>query len=480
MSYALNTKTFPNLIKSFPQKLFLQPTSIAVMASLGIHGLLGVSLPYLPIASQEKPKPLQNVKLVQLTPTEQSRLPQLSPPPPLPNQFQSLYPLPSSLSTPLPSLSKDSSVFNLPPIGSLPPASSALSSSYPSQSIKKLPQSFKPQQQTRKNPTVGAEPVIVGPIGLGSSILSRPELRNLVSGVTPAPVRAPFSSNANGGTGQGQVQVGSSNQTSLGSTGSSGGITPAPNQPVNPVIARVEQSRQRNWTYNSSGTSDRDFKERGGAYLIAATSRTKTPAKQLQMDGFYPIGACYEKLKGSSIVGVLVDKGSIDSNSLQIVQSSGYQAFDRIALSTVRSHKFEATDKVQPYMVKVKFEYDSKICGSSTAPQAPSDRQTQSDRPSSTERSGSGNRPSTAQPQGTPQPSNTAQPQGTPQPSNTAQPQGTPQPSNTAQPQGTPQPSNTAQPQGTPQPSNAAQPQGTPQPSNAAQPQGTPQPGGSP
>jgi hypothetical protein len=45
MSYASFTKSFPDLIKSVPEKL-TQPTSIAVMASVGIHALLGVTLPY--------------------------------------------------------------------------------------------------------------------------------------------------------------------------------------------------------------------------------------------------------------------------------------------------------------------------------------------------------------------------------------------------------------------------------------------------
>jgi hypothetical protein len=96
MSYASFTKSFPNLLKGFSQTLF-QPTGIAVMASVGIHAALGVSLPYLPISSQEKPSS-RTVQLVQLSPTEQSRLPQLTPPP-LSNQLGSLYPLPPGLST---------------------------------------------------------------------------------------------------------------------------------------------------------------------------------------------------------------------------------------------------------------------------------------------------------------------------------------------------------------------------------------------
>src|SRR4028118_469705 len=113
MSHASFNSSFPFLIKSVPQKLF-RPTGIAVMASVGIHGLLGVSLPYLSNASREKAKPLRNVQVTQLSPTEQSRVPQLAPPSPLPNQFKSSSPLPPSISS-LPSVpSKNSSSYNLP------------------------------------------------------------------------------------------------------------------------------------------------------------------------------------------------------------------------------------------------------------------------------------------------------------------------------------------------------------------------------
>ncbi|MEW6499384.1 MAG: hypothetical protein AB1589_43985, partial [Cyanobacteriota bacterium] len=79
MFYASSTKSFPNLLKSIPQKLS-QPTGIAVLASVGIHAVLGVSLPYWSLSSQEKPKPVRNVQLMELSQNDLSRLP----PPPRP------------------------------------------------------------------------------------------------------------------------------------------------------------------------------------------------------------------------------------------------------------------------------------------------------------------------------------------------------------------------------------------------------------
>jgi len=126
MSYASLIKTLPTPLR--------QPIGLAALGSLGIHGLLWTILPVLPLKS----KPLaaqqpQTVGVVELTPSEQSRLPQVAPspsaqqpsdlpplplesmPPPLPPESSVLPPLPpSSVPPPLP---PESSVLPpLPPI----------------------------------------------------------------------------------------------------------------------------------------------------------------------------------------------------------------------------------------------------------------------------------------------------------------------------------------------------------------------------
>ena len=91
------------LIKNLPETLS-QPLSIATLASLGVHGLFWVILPVLPLDSQsEAAHSPRTVGLVQLTPEEQSRLPQAATPqstaalPPFgtqPNQLDDLPSLP--------------------------------------------------------------------------------------------------------------------------------------------------------------------------------------------------------------------------------------------------------------------------------------------------------------------------------------------------------------------------------------------------
>jgi hypothetical protein len=64
-----------------PNKNLLSSTGIAVIASLGIHGLLWAVLPGLTINSQADKSPSQRtIGLVQLSPQEQSRLPQVANP----------------------------------------------------------------------------------------------------------------------------------------------------------------------------------------------------------------------------------------------------------------------------------------------------------------------------------------------------------------------------------------------------------------
>jgi hypothetical protein len=78
MSYPLLTKSLPTTLR---QNL-RQPTWIATIASVGIHGVLWIVLPFLPIAASkpEEPDIPRSVSLLELTPQEESRLPDISMP----------------------------------------------------------------------------------------------------------------------------------------------------------------------------------------------------------------------------------------------------------------------------------------------------------------------------------------------------------------------------------------------------------------
>ncbi|ARV61604.1 hypothetical protein BZZ01_25955 [Nostocales cyanobacterium HT-58-2] len=69
--------SYVSLLKNIPEFLS-QPTGIAAIASLGIHGAIALLLPIVPMASkpkQEQPSSKSSVGLVELSQAEQSRLP---------------------------------------------------------------------------------------------------------------------------------------------------------------------------------------------------------------------------------------------------------------------------------------------------------------------------------------------------------------------------------------------------------------------
>ncbi|MCT7976553.1 energy transducer TonB [Laspinema olomoucense] len=72
MSYSLPKNSLIDLLS--------QPTVVAILASVGIHGLLGISWDRLPLKGETEPNPWTTVDLVNLTPEEVSRLPDLSSP----------------------------------------------------------------------------------------------------------------------------------------------------------------------------------------------------------------------------------------------------------------------------------------------------------------------------------------------------------------------------------------------------------------
>ncbi len=100
MSYAIPQNT--NFLN-----VFRQPTGVALVASVGIHGLIGVSLQNVPILSKQKD--ISPVQLVELTPEQLGILPEFSQPDMTAMKFDTL--VPPSPGAPL------SGLPSLPPLG---------------------------------------------------------------------------------------------------------------------------------------------------------------------------------------------------------------------------------------------------------------------------------------------------------------------------------------------------------------------------
>ena len=88
----------------------------------------------------------------------------------------------------------------------------------------------------------------------------------------------------------------------------------------------------------------------------------KLETEQLNINGAYPQDACLKKLEGTNVYGVLVDtKGK--AIQLKLIKSSGYRVFNEHGVEAIFARTFNNnTQQPQPYLVRVKFIYDSGVC----------------------------------------------------------------------------------------------------------------------
>jgi hypothetical protein len=165
------------LLKNIPDFLS-QPTGIAAIASVGIHGTIAFILPLMPVDSKPKQQeinPSKTVGVVELNQAEQNRLPQagvpqvaikplalqpqIPPPPPnLSTQQQLLSPIPQSPTTQviLPPLPKSSTNLSIPSLPKSQPLQRLPLSNYPINPISSSlnPTAINPRPLTRFNDKV--------------------------------------------------------------------------------------------------------------------------------------------------------------------------------------------------------------------------------------------------------------------------------------------------------------------------------------
>lgn len=442
-----NRNPNPNRFQDFSQKLF-SPTGIAVMASVGIHGALAIALPYLGNSSEQKPAP-KTVELVQLSPAEQSRLPQTAPLPPLGlNQLDGLNPIPG-LSTPYPplpglGLPSDLSISNPPLNGLANNTTSPTTKTTPSTKTdpKTDPKTDKTKPQADKNTKItglqlapSQGPVRIQPSNQREKFSSGGGLPNLnltaadygpVSPPPPPPTLYPPAPTGN----QTAASVAPPSQSSslpefsnqqqargnnsrtpeplvspniIGSNSSSPdkpsspsqelvGIKPATGTPPLPT-----PQLKPNGADGGTGTSNDDYQRRTIDQL-ASMGKIGGLEKYATISGSYPAGACVNKLSGTTIVTAQVDsQGTVGDTAVTVPSSS--PIFDDAAQMAVSVINFGAKGKPMAYQVPVEFKYDPGACGNAAVPKEKETDQTR-----------------TSAPTIKPEPSNTATPQSSPAP----------------------------------------------------------------
>lgn len=396
----------PKSVKSLPQKL-LQPTVIAILASIGVHGALAVLLPYMGNSSPQKPAP-KTVELVKLTPAELSRIPQPATPPPALGTNQ----LPG-LSTPYPPLPGLGSLSSLYPVNSpLNGLANAAPSTTPSTTTKTTAtasgtdKKTKPQTDNKDTKVTTSSNLALsqGPIRIQSTNQREkfssggglPNLNLTAADYAPAtPPQPPTTLYPPAPTGNQTRSQSvaprpasnppqSSNRkpeplplVSPNIIGSNAANTPsAPTSQsqeltgINPATAAApilpKPPLQPNATNNGTGTSyDQQLQE--GLNKLVANARGSDDIKNHgTIAGSYPKDACTSKASGTSNIQAKIDeKGNFVSVD---AAPASNPIFDTAAKQVVMNRDLEATNKTVVHMFKVEFNYDPGVCGSAATP----------------------------------------------------------------------------------------------------------------
>ncbi|HEY9748169.1 MAG TPA: energy transducer TonB [Allocoleopsis sp.] len=399
-----------SFVKSLPIVL-RQPTGIATLASVGVHGLLWVVLPVLPLSSKTTESEAQRpVQLVELTPAEQSRLPSFAAPqislPPLPkttNLFPSLPSLQSSNSLP----SASSSPYNIP---LFPPPSSGftLSPALPLPAPVGVPTTQIPIPDT---PSTSEAPRSLGrnigpedlsgldKIQQNSQALQSQNLPQFPSleafapeNFTPPPTppsktepttppsESPTNSPAPNNPPEPTTPPTPTPASPEGTEQAAAPTAPPPTPGARPdkipaaAIARLREAQQRQqelYARDSVGTTRETVTGNLEAWSRETSEITGKDWKPLELQPNYPPQACPRKLEGQASLGVVVDGEGKITDGPDLIQGTGYRLLNLRAEEIVSAYEFEATGEPQAYLVTLPFTYTSEACADAPAEEAP-------------------------------------------------------------------------------------------------------------
>ena len=396
--------SYSSFLKSSPDKLG-QTTGIAVMASVVVHALLAITLPYWPVFSREQPKQLREVELVGLTPEMASRLP----PPPKPPEPLLLPPSqPPSTFSQKPTQDYDLGKLLTTPRQSVGRRNKTQSSKESSQDDKKrvvigpifadktikIPEleggkgvqarNFTAEELARLTakpnikiegldnniPSFSGEPNNNIPSFSGETNNNIPSFSGETNNNIPSFSEEPnnnipsFSEEPNNNTPPPEEQ---NNQTAY--------VPPSPESPEQ-KIERMRASITPNQENTSPEAAEENRKKLQEEW-------NQEQATNSTISGNYPTLACYKKLEGTSVVGVLVGADGKASQQ-QLIQSAGYPLFDEQAQKDIQSRSFpNQTGKPKLFHVNVNFKYDGDICPSLTVPQESNQEESSSEKPTS-------------------------------------------------------------------------------------------------
>lgn len=318
----------------------LNPSNLAIAASIGIHGLiLGLALPSFSSWSQDSQTSVSSpVNVVELTAAEQARLPDLYPAVPELSDVGNLPladtsgldapPLASSLPSNFDSLPPPPSLPSLPPLSfnnRIPVAAAprALPPSIPLRTLP-APPPFSPLRFSQPSGSRGSQLKFDPPRGPidPDELINRKPNPDLPAGQAPAaanPGQAPPT--------------------------------------VPPTLVAGLQRDDANTTNEEAMRNNVDWMAKNGI---------GQKPQSLEIAGSYPPAACLKQLEGTAIYGVSVTPQG--KSEPHLIKSAGYPILNQQAVQDVKS---AIPNQAGPYRVTVNYKYNSKICPAvpTTAPQ---------------------------------------------------------------------------------------------------------------
>lgn len=360
---------YSDVLQSLPATLrqqLRQPTWLPTVASLGLHGLMLLVLPVLPLASSnaEEPAIIDPVSVLELTPGERDRLPDFS------TSDQLLPAIPPGANLYPPALSNPYSTgLNQPPFSTFPlnPRPFSFITPTPLPSV----QSRFPNPRNRSILPVPGAPRIVlpNPTTVPPSAPS-PEPTTPPQGTPGGTPTTPNSPDLSG-TPQPSGEPNPVNPNS----------TPSPNAGTGQLADRLAQQRQLEALlrpYGEEGTTESDGGSRYSEWLISQQEAGSwqptenpddegetTPVPQgMAISTTFPKAACQIRNLDRTEVwfGIMVSsQGEIVGEPDQ-VRGSGYLIFDQAAQKLIpQTYDVAgvalgaATESDIPYLIKVKF-----------------------------------------------------------------------------------------------------------------------------
>jgi outer membrane biosynthesis protein TonB len=355
--------SYESKLNNFPSNI-VNPTYIALLISLLLHFLVyKYGLPNFSLKDKNLLGKI-NVPVIELTPEEEARLPNLYPEldvpefnnTPLDNGVQS-FALPPSIalnanlfpdleSIPLPPPPD----FDLPPLPPLPPL--------PSTDIK-LP----PIGDFSSLPLPPPLPPLESD-SLENSAIKPPEA------VQPLPEKTPEAKKPQVTPPQTQTKP----EEKPEKQPSPAQIAAQRQQNLNRDVRDLSSSLQKKNTTNTDEEARKNY--------VAWLNQVKTVKPEVTViEGTYPRDACIRRLEGTSVYGAVVDTNG-QVLALELIKGAEYPIFNEQASQELSDRKFKNnTNQPKPYQVTVNYKYNSEICPSLTLPSLRREQETKQETP---------------------------------------------------------------------------------------------------